>query len=208
MFGIRNKVVFWRKGVTKFGDFQFKYISHQQLIVPLLYICFQILCAVLIVNVVVLTITEGRPRDQTDADEHVPHLTTNITGSQSSANVLTRSKRQTTKPLRDYCPGWSTSQSYNDACVEAIFICYGYRETVCRNAHASCGRVIPQCGYPSCKSGDENLITIEIDGQETEVQQTLNCRCSCWFWKFKKRKRRIKQVELPSLISIALKYKI
>ena len=164
--------------MANFCHFQFKYISHQQLTVALLYICLQILCAVLIVNV--LTITEGRPRHQTDAVEHVPHLTArNISGSQSSANVLTRSKRQTTKPLRDYCLGWSTSQSYNDACVEAIFICYGYRETVCRNAHASCGRVIPQCGYPSCKSGDENLITIEIDGQETEVQQTLNCRCSC-----------------------------
>ena len=172
-----KQVVFWRKGVTKFGDFQFKYISHQQLIVPLLYICFQILCAVLIVNAVVLTITEGRPRDQTDADELVSYLTTNITGPQSSANVLTRSKRQTTKPLRDYCPGWS-SGSYNDGCVKAIFICYGYKETVCSSTHAKCGSAVVPCGYPKCEPGEVNFISINIDGQMKYAKQTLNCRCA------------------------------
>ena len=154
----------------------FKYISHQQLIVPSLYICFQIICAVLIVNVVVLTITEIRPRDQTDAVEHVSHLTTNITGPQSSANVLTRSKRQGLKRLREYCPGWS-SGNYSDPCVDAIFNCYGYSETVCKAAHASCASAVKIYNYPKCEPDKINYTSISIDGQEEEAIQTLNCRC-------------------------------
>ena len=164
--------------MTNFCHFQFKYISHQQLIVPLFHICFQILCAVLIVNAVVLTITEGRPRDQTDADEHVPHLTTNITGSQSSANVLTRSKRQTTKPLRDYCPSWSSKSFPTEPCVDAIFECYGYTERVCKTAHASCGSAIVPCGFTKCEPGNVMFFSIKIDGQKTEVKQTLTCGCA------------------------------
>ena len=163
------------------GELQscFKYISHQQLIVPSLYICFQILCAVLIVNVVVLTITEGRPRDQTDADEHVPHLTTNITGSQSSANVFKRSVSvsDAVKHLHEYCPGWS-SGSYSDPCVDAIFDCYGYSETVCKAAHASCASAVKIYNYPKCEPDTKNYININVDGQEEEVIQTVNCKCA------------------------------
>ena len=144
---------------------------------PLFHICFQILCAVLIVNVVVLTITEGRPRDQMDAVEHVSHLTTNITGPQSSANVLTRSKRQTSKPLHEYCPGWS-SGSYSDPCVDAIFDCYGYPETVCKAAHASCASAVVLYDYPKCEPDTKNYINITIDGQEEEVIQTVDCKCA------------------------------
>ena len=171
-----KQVVFWRKGVTKFGHFHFKYISHQQLIEPLLYICFKILCAVLIGNVVVLTITEIRPRDQTDAVEHVSHLTTNITGPQSSTNVLTRTKRQAARPLHEYCPGWSKG-NYSDPCVDAIFSCYNYTETVCKTSHASCGRAVPKCGYAKCEPGDDKTVSINIRGQ-IDVIQTLNCRCA------------------------------
>ena len=156
----------------------FKHISHQQLIVPLLYVCFQILCAVLIVNAVVLTITEGRPRYQTDADENVPHLTMNITGQQSSANVLMRSKRQTTKPLHDYCPGWSSKTFLDEPCVDAIFLCYGYTERVCKTAHASCGSAIVPCGFTKCEPGNVMFFSIKIDGQKTEVKQTLTCGCA------------------------------
>ena len=150
------------------GELQscFKYISHQQLIVPSLYICFQILCAVLIVNVVVLTITEGRPRDQTDAVEHVPYLTTNITGSP-----------RTLERLRGYCPGWS-SGSYSEPCVDAIFNCYGYSETVCKAAHASCASAVKIYNYPKCEPDTKNYININVDGQEEEVIQTVNCKCA------------------------------
>ena len=172
-----KQVMFWRKGVINFGHFQFKYISHQQLIVPFFNICLQILCAVLIVNVVVLTITEGRPRDQMDAVEHVSHLTTNITGPQSSANVLKRTKRQTAKPLHEYCPAWS-SGNYSDPRVDAIFSCYNYTETVCRKSHASCGRAIPIYGYPKCEPGDKKKVSIDILDQKIDVIQTLNCGCA------------------------------
>ena len=146
---------------------------------PLLYICFQILCAVLIVNVVVLTITEGRPRDQTDAEEHVPHLTTNITGSQSSANVLKRSKRQGLKRLSDYCPLSSGSSGpYSNPCVKVVFTCYGYTDTVCETSHASCGRAIPTCHYAKCEHTKNNIISISINGQKRNVIQNENCRCA------------------------------